>query len=160
MCGKSGQRRNVRSKFLDRQLEWAELQAPRCGNRLWIIVNENCPISMSANHCSKSLGKQESKEMLRRETERPGKIPKVGGQRVVCAGCLLRLGHKYQRGLAHSEESRAMEQCGSLCFAPLDTLTTAYWLLAALCGSSVKRQPPTVNAEDWTAQLSAGRLNT
>lgn len=86
--------------------------------------------------------------MLRRETERPREIPKVGGQRVVCAGCLLRLGHNYQRGLAHFEESRTTEQCGSLCFALLDTLTTAYWLLAALCGSSVKRQPPTVNAED------------
>lgn len=72
------------------------------------------------------------REMLRRETERPGKILKVGGQRVVCAGCLLRLGHKYQRGLAHSEESRATEQCGSLCFALLDTLTTACWLLAAV----------------------------
>lgn len=84
--------------------------------------------------------------MLRRETK-TWEGPKAGGQRAVCAGCLLRLGPKYQRGLARAEESRATEQCGSLCSALLDTLI-AYWLLAAQCGNPVKRQPPTVNVED------------
>jgi hypothetical protein len=92
------------------------------------------------SHCSKSLDKiSEHREMLRREIERSGKIPKAGGQRAICTGCLVRLGHKYQKGLAHSEDSKATEQSGLLCFALLDTLSIAYWLLAALCGSSVKR---------------------
>lgn len=101
---------------------------------------------MAVSHCSKSLGKQESKrELLRREIERSGKVPKVRGQRAVCTACVLRLGRKYQKGLAHSQESKVTEQWGSLCFALLDTLSIAYWLLVALCGSSVKTQLQKVN---------------